>query len=144
MIAVIRISGMVDVPGHIQEALFRLRVRRKYSIVLIHPTKENIKLLKKLRDYIAYGDIDPKTLELLIEKRAEAISSPKGNKEKIDVKKIVEGIQKKNLSELGIKPFFRLHPPIGGIDSKKHFGVSSKAVLGDNKEKINDLIRRML
>ena len=41
------------------------------------------------------------------------------------------------------KTFFKLHPPRGGIDSKKHFGVD-RGVLGDNKDKINDLIKRML
>jgi large subunit ribosomal protein L30 len=44
---------------------------------------------------------------------------------------------------LNIKPFFRLHPPRGGIDSAKHFGIK-KGVLGNNKESINKLIERML
>ncbi|MEK6848699.1 MAG: uL30 family ribosomal protein [Nanoarchaeota archaeon] len=39
------------------------------------------------------------------------------------------------------KDFFRLHPPRGGIKSKFHF---PKGVLGDNGDKINDLIGRML
>ncbi len=41
------------------------------------------------------------------------------------------------------KNFFRLHPPRRGIESKKHFGVG-KGVLGDNGEKINELLVRML
>ena len=45
------------------------------------------------------------------------------------------------MDELSIKPFFRLHPPRGGIKSKVHF---PKGVLGNNKEKINELIMRML
>ena len=63
---------------------------------------------------------------------------------KIDAKKIIQDLEKKNFNDLDIKPFFRLHSPRGGIDSKKHFGVTKKAVLGDNKGKINDLVRRML
>ncbi|KKL95423.1 hypothetical protein LCGC14_1854700, partial [marine sediment metagenome] len=43
--------------------------------------------------------------------------------------------------KLNLKPFFRLHPPRKGIKSKLHF---PKGVLGDNKEKINDLVLRML
>jgi hypothetical protein len=65
------------------------------------------------------------------------------DKKKIDAEKIVAGLEKKTLSELGLKPFFRLHPPVKGIDSKIHFG-RKKGVLGDNKDKINDLVRRML
>ncbi len=140
MILAIRISGLVEIQKRVQETLFRLRMRRKYSAVLLKPTTENIKLLRKVRDHIAYGDIDKDTLTLLIKKRAIQKSKAK----KIDAEKIVEQIEKKGPISWEIKPFFRLHPPRGGIDSKKHFSTSKKAVLGDNKEKINLLVRRML
>ena len=140
MILIIRISGQVDVPGKIEEALYKLKLRRKYASVLINPSPEKLKLLKKIRDYIAYGNINKETLKKLIEKRAEF----KGAKKNIDAEKIILELEKNSLEKLGLKPFFRLHPPRGGIDSKKHFGTSKKAVLGDNREKINDLVRRML
>jgi len=144
MILLIRITGMVEVNSDIQEALFRLRLRRKYAAVLIKESEENMKLLSKVRNTIAYGTIDDKTLLELITKRARTV----GNK-KFDAKAVVAGLQeqakkgKLDLVALGIKPFFRLHPAIGGIDTKIHFG-RKKGVLGDNKEKINDLVRRML
>jgi len=138
MIIAIRISGMIKISKAVGEALFRIRLRRKYSAVLLKSTDENIKLLKKLRNYIAYGVINKETLEKLIELRGKSI-----DKGKIDARKIVSEIEKKNLEKLGLKPFFRLHPPRNGIESKKHFGVG-KGVLGDNKEKINHLIERML
>lgn len=128
----------------VEESLFRMRLRRKYSAVIIQETKENLSLLKSVRDFVAFGPIDEKTLHLLLEKRAKPI----GNK-KMDIKLIVEELHsqakkgKIDLASLGVKPFFRLHPPIKGIDSKIHFG-RKKGVLGDNKEKINDLVRRML
>jgi len=61
----------------------------------------------------------------------------------MDAAKVIEGLDKKTLVDFGLKPFFRLHPPRGGIDTKVHFPIR-KGVLGDNKEKINDLVRRML
>ncbi|MDO8459855.1 MAG: uL30 family ribosomal protein [Nanoarchaeota archaeon] len=139
MILIIRIAGQVDVPGDVKEALFRLRIRKKYSAVLIKPTPESLKLIKKIRNYIAYGPINKETLLELIEKRAKPVK--KGIK--IDAAKIAEQIDKKTLEELKVKPFFSLHPPRGGIDAKIHAG-RKKGVLGDNKEKINDLVRRML
>lgn len=139
MLLSIRISGLVGIPSEVKETLYRLRLRRKYSAVLLNPTQENLKLLKKLRNYIAYGDINRETLLDLIKKRAQPIGPDK----KIDAEKIVEKLDKKNLKDLGLKPFFRLHPPRGGIESKKHFGIG-KGVLGDNKDKINYLVRRML
>jgi len=138
MIIAIRISGIVETDTSVEESLFRLRLRRKYSAVLVKPTKENLILLKQLRSFIAYGNIDKDTLLLLLEKRAKSQKN-----KKIDADYIVSSLDKKSLSDLGIKPFFRLHPPRGGIDSKIHFG-RKKGVLGDNKEKINLLVRRML
>lgn len=139
MIAVIRIAGMVEIEGGVQETLNRLRLRRKYSLVLLEDNQANLKILKHLRNHVAYGKIDSKTIEKLIEIRAE----PLKKSEKVDVKKVIAEIGKKDYDSLGIKPFFRLHPPRGGIESKKHFGVG-KGVLGDNGEKINLLIGRML
>ncbi len=138
MIIAIRISGMINMSKDMQETLFRFRLRRKYAAVLVKPSPLNIKLLKKLRNHIAYGDINKETLKELVEKRALPLDKLK----KINVEKVIEQLEKNNRST-EIKPFFRLHPPRGGIESKKHFGVG-KGVLADNKDKINDLVRRML
>ncbi|MDP2628613.1 MAG: uL30 family ribosomal protein [Nanoarchaeota archaeon] len=115
-IAVIRIAGQVGIRKDIAETFDRLRLRRKYSCVVLEETKENLGMIKKVKDFVAFGEIDDSTYKELTEKR-----------------------------KTKIKNFFRLHPPRGGIDSKKHFGEKrGKGVLGNNKEKINDLIRRML
>ena len=65
---------------------------------------------------------------------------PAHKAEKI-ISEIFDGKLEKRLSDFGIKPFFRLHPPRGGIKSKLHF---PKGVLGDHGDKINLLIERML
>jgi len=138
MIIVIRIKGMVEIAPKVKETLFRMRLRRKYAAILLKPTTENMKLLKKVRNHVAYGDLSKETLSKLIEARGQPIDKTKP----VNVKAVLEQLDKG--SNLSIKPFFRLHPARGGIDSKKHFGVSKKAVLGDNKDKINDLVERML
>ena len=99
----------------IAETLNRLKLKKKYTCVVIEkPTKEQLGMLKKVDNFVAFGDINEATYKKLMEKR-----------------------------KTKIKNFFRLHPPRRGIDSKKHFGVK-KGVLGNNKYKINDLIERML
>ncbi len=139
MILVIRISGMVDVPEKIENALYRLRLRRKYAAVILEDNMNNRMLLRKIRDYIAYGDVSKDVLEKIVLMRGKAL-----NKEsKIDAKKIVDDVEKKGMLKSGLKPYFRLHPPRGGIESKKHAGIKN-GVLGDNKEKINELVLRML
>jgi large subunit ribosomal protein L30 len=121
-IAVIRIKGMIGLKKNIAETLYRLRLRRKYvCVVLENPTQAQLGMIKSVRNQVAYGEINDETYKQLKEKRGLKDPNNKGK----------------------IKPYFRLHPPRGGIDSKLHFGVR-KGVLGDNKDKINDLILRML
>ncbi len=138
MIAIIRITGLVEVPSGVQEALFRLHLRHKYNATLVHENSSMAALLKKVRNFVAYGQIDKETLVALLTKRSKSVSS-----KKIDPVTAAAQLEKKSLQEIGIKPYFRLHPPRGGIDSKVHFPIGH-GVLGDNKEKINDLIQRML
>jgi|SRR3990167_7340389 len=139
MILIIRISGDVDINSDIREALFRLKLRRKYAAVLVKPNEQILKIINMLRNHIAFGGIDQETLLELIVRRGQPIDK----KKKIKAEEIVSQLNKKDLSDLGLKPFFRLHPPRGGIESKKHFGVG-KGVLGDNKKNINTLVKRML
>ena len=139
MICIIRIVGRVNLNGDVKETLQRLRLGKKYScVVLVNPNKEQTGMIKKLRDYVAFGEINRDVFEKLINIRGQKINK----KNKTDSKKIVEEIEKgKAYESLNLKPFFRLHPPRGGINSKLHF---PKGVLGDHKEKINDLVLRKL
>ena len=141
MIAVIRIKGQVGLKKPIVETLNRLRLRRKYAcVVFAKPNKIQEGMIKKVKDFIAFGEINKETFEKLIEARGRLINKKKN----IDVKKTIEELEKgKKYEDVNLKPFFRLHPPRGGIDSKKHFGVQ-KGVLGNHKDKINKLIERML
>lgn len=142
LLAVIRISGMVKVRKDYEETLDRLRLRRKYACVLIDKKDKQIQgMLKKVRFFVAYGEIDEETLAKLIKERGESID---GRKKKIDVdeKKLAKELMSgKSLKDLKLKSFFRLHPPRKGIKSKLQY---PKGVLGNNGSKINELIGRML
>ena len=139
MFIVIRISGMVDVPNTVSATLDHMNLRRKYSAILLPEISDSLKLLHRVRSFIAFGAVTEENLVKLISLRGEPLKQGM----KIDAHAIVKNLDKKSLRELGLKPFFRLHPPRGGIESKKHFGVG-KGVLGDNKEHINKLLERML
>lgn len=116
-LCVIRIAGKIGLRKEIEETLHRLRLRRKYScVVLTNPNKEQLGMVKKVRDFTAYGEIDDKLCKELIEKRGKKVNGK-------------------------LKPFFRLHPPRKGIKTKFHF---PKGVLGNHGKKINELVKRML
>jgi len=138
---IVRIRGDVGLKKSIKETLKRLRLRRKYSCIAITPSKEKLGMIKKVKDFVAFGEINEEKLKNLIEKRGLLLNKKKSKPKTEDV---IKGLKEnKRLQIFNLKPFFRLHPPRGGINSKKHFGTN-KGVLGDNKEKINDLIERML
>ena len=138
MIIAIRISGMVDVPQTVNHLLDNINLRRKYAAILVEETPENMKMLNQIRSFVAFGKITNENLVKLISMRGE-----RSDKKKIEAETVVKNLDKKSLREQGLKPFFRLHPPRKGIESKKHFGIG-KGVLGDNKEHINKLLERML
>jgi large subunit ribosomal protein L30 len=96
-------------------------------------------MLKKIQYYTAFGEIEKPTLIRLIEKRGKR----QDKKQIKDPEKIAAEIEKgKKLEETGLKPFFRLHPPRGGLkSSKKQY---PRGVLGNHKKDINKLIERML
>jgi len=113
MIAVIRITGQIGLSNDIVETFQRLNLKKKYTCIVIEKMTDTQEgMIKKIKNFIAYGEINKETYDKLVEKR--------GQKE---------------------KNIFRLHPARGGINTKKHF---PKGVLGNNKDKINNLIIRML
>lgn len=144
MIVAIRISGQVGVKQEVKATLDRLRLKRKYACVLLQEKPEVLGMIEKVKDYIAFGSIDKDTLTELILKRGRL----EGNKP-VDAKKIpaaaIDGIfsGSKELNDLGLKPFFRLHPPRGGLklSSKQAY---PRGVLGNWKENITKLVNRML
>lgn len=142
LIILIRIEGLVKIKEDVENALNRLRLKRKYAAGLINLDNNSEKgLLKKVKNAVAYGHIDKETLIKLLNQRAKSIDGDK-IKLKIDSEKTAdELIRGKKLNDLGLKPFFRLHPPRGGIKSKLQY---PKGVLGDNKENINKLVEKML
>ena|SRR3989304_4043348 len=138
MICIIRIRGDTKVDGDVRETFDRLRLRRKYSCIVINPNKEQTGMIRKIEDSVAFGEINKDVFEKLIDARGQRINKGK----KVDSKKAAEEIGKgKKYEDLNLKPFFRLHPPRGGIKSKVHF---PRGVLGNNGEKINNLVLRML
>jgi len=140
MIAIIRIEGKVKLKQDIEETLSRLRLKNKFSCTLIEEkNKVKMGMLKKVKDSAAFGEIENGTLIRLIEKRGKRIDKKEIKEPEKITNEILNG---KELEEIGLMPFFRLHPPRGGLkSSKKQF---PRGVLGNHGKEINKLIERML
>ncbi len=142
MYAIIRLRGTVNVAPKIKKALDLMSLRRVNNLVIVGEGEEFVGMIKRVKDYVAYGKINDATLEELITKRGEPIKSG----EKIDAKKVIEKVKKgASLKKTGLKNIFRMNPPIGG-HGKKGVKVPYKlgGALGNRGEEINELIRRMM
>tara|TARA_Y100000310_G_scaffold299251_1_gene333918 strand:- start:3110 stop:3574 length:465 start_codon:yes stop_codon:yes gene_type:complete len=138
--AVIRVRGIIGVERGIDETLVKLRLYKKNYCVVVPKNGSHLGMIKKVKDYITWGDIDEKTYMTLIEKRKEDfkgnISDKKG---KISYNDFIDIGGKK------IKKRFRLNSPKKGYGRK---GVkvpfSNGGALGYRGDKINNLIERMI
>ena len=152
----IRIRGAPGMRGKILDTLKMLRMHKVNHGVLVWGTPSYKGMLDKCRNYIAYGEIDEKTLVRLLRVRGKV----EGNKPLTDnhiknltnfksfkdlVKALLNGeIQYKEKYIYKIKPIFRLHPPRKGHRGtiKKHY--KEGGTLGDIGIYINELIHKML
>lgn len=141
LIAAVRIRGSINVKKDIKDTLSMLRLFRVNHCVLVPNNADFTGMLKKTKEYITWGEINQETLEKLVLKRGRTSGNKKLDKK--DTKEFAKQILKnKSLKGLSLKPVFRLSPPSKGYKSiRKHY---PKGALGYRKEKINDLLKRMI
>ncbi|MCS7118938.1 MAG: 50S ribosomal protein L30 [Archaeoglobaceae archaeon] len=150
MFAVVRLRGKIDVNRKIKDTLRLLRLHRRYHCVLIPDTPSYRGMLQVVKDYVAFGEIDSRTLSTLLKYRGKLEGNipltdeylqQKTQFKSIDefAKAVCEG--KAKLSDIpGLKPVFRLHPPRKGLKNIKwHY---PRGELGKHGN-IKDLIYRM-
>lgn len=153
-IAIVRVRGSIGIRKEIEDTMKMLRLYKKNTCVILNNTQSCAGMLKKIKDYVTWGEINEPTIKLLLIKRGKL----PGNKplkeeyvkEKIKLtiddfaKEFISG--KKQLKDIpGFKPFFRLKPPEKGFERKgikKPFSLGGS--LGYRKDKINELIHRMI
>ena len=137
------------------EATMRmLRLFKKNHCSIVKNSKQVIGMIQKIKDYVTWGELDEGTMRLLLEKRGRIIGNKPlqeswfKTKAKMDYDSFIKDYfelktELKNIA--GIKPYFRLKPPEHGFERK---GIkqpySMGGALGYRKDKINELIRRML
>lgn len=153
-IAVVQVRGIIGTSKKIRDSLKMLNLHRKNSCVVVENTPSSLGMLNLLKDFITWGEIDEETLYLLLEKRGRVVGNKLLTDEylkknvKIDLKELSSSLfnGKVKLKDVpGLKSFFRLCPPVRGFERagvKKPFSMGG--ALGYRKEKINDLVRRML
>lgn len=119
--AVIRLRGQVRIKKPVIDTLAMLNIKQRNHCSLQKMTPVSEGMIKKVKDYVTYGEIDEETKKLLLEKKSETREDGE------------------------IKNCFRLSPPRGGFErkgTKKAF--TQGGALGYRGQKINDLIKKMI
>ncbi len=152
MLAVIRIKGEVHSPAKVRDTMRMLGLERVNHLALVVDSPTIRGMLKKVEHLVSFGEIDLKTLSLVLEKRGRLGGNKRLNAGFLQqhkfksfndlAEKILEN--KKIIVEMGVHPVFRLHPPRGGFERpgiKRSFSVGG--VWGNRGPKINALIEKM-
>lgn len=140
MFVAIRIRGTVGLKRDIRDTMEMLRLCRKMSCVLIKDNDCMRGMLKKVKDFITWGEIDDDVLDSLILKRGrKAANARLSEKEAMEIVKKIKAGEK--VEE--IKPVFRLNPPSKGFKKsiKQHYPDGE---LGYRGKEINALLKRMI
>ena len=139
-IAAVRIRGLTGVKSEIQDTLLMLRLYKNNYCAVLENNPIYAGMLKRVKDYITWGEIDEETFRMLVDKRGEEFKGREtDSKKKINYNDFISINNKK------IKKYFRLNAPRKGFGRKgiKH-PYTSGGALGYRGEKINDLIKRMI
>ncbi|PIO08990.1 50S ribosomal protein L30 [Candidatus Woesearchaeota archaeon CG08_land_8_20_14_0_20_43_7] len=122
-IALILIRGLINLSADRLRTLKLLNLGKKHVCVVVEDNVITRGMATKVKDYVAWGEVDDATVKLLQEKR--------GKKDPKDSKKL--------------KKYFTLAPPVGGFERggiKTQF--TKGGALGYRGDKINDLIKKMI
>ncbi len=153
-IAVIRIKGKPGMKKEIKDTFEKLRLYNKNTCVIIQNTPSYIGMLDKIKHASTWGELDEKACVELFAKRAKLPGNKRLTDEylkeklKTDIKTFAKEFMvfKKEISQVpGMKSFFKLQPPKKGFERKGiKVPFSQGGVLGYRKEKINELLMRMI
>ena len=152
LFAAVRLRSAIGARRRVKDALMLLNLRYIHSCVLLPKNRSTEGMLKMVKDYVTYGEVDNNTLIELLKKRLRM----NGNK-RVTEKELEEVTGFKSFEEFAeallngkaalknypqFKRVFRLNSPRGGLKSKK--GHYPKGDLGYRGEDINRFLRKMI
>ncbi len=152
---IVRVRGKIDLKPQIKHTMKLLNLTRVNHATLIPETPSYLGMLYIIKDYVTWGTPEKSTVEKLLGScgrlRGNKDLTPKFLKENTEYstfKALAADIcdNKVNfaaLADIGVKPIFRLHPPLKGYEGTKR-AFNAGGALGNRLEKIDKLVLKML
>jgi large subunit ribosomal protein L30 len=120
-IAIILIRSLSKLEYSVKKTLEHLNLKKRLSCSVFEDSESLKGMLFKVKDFVTYGEISEDTYKELVDKKGE-----------------------KDLSKDKLKPYFRLHPPVGGFERR---GIKVPFTLGGalgKRDNMDSLIKKML
>ncbi|WP_332450312.1 50S ribosomal protein L30 [Methanoculleus sp.] len=152
MYAVVQVRGVVNTNREIKDTLKMLRLHHVNHCVLVPDTPAYLGMIRKVKDFVAYGEVTGETLAILLRTRGRLTGDVRLNDEYVrahtpyaDIDEFATALCNgeasfRDLAE--IKPVLRLHPPRKGYKTIKRTFQQGGA-LGYYGPEINDLLYKM-
>jgi large subunit ribosomal protein L30 len=149
MFAVVRLSGTIGVKKSTEKRLEILGLKAANNCVVLPETESFRGMLQGVKDLVAYGSINLQTFTAMLKKRGRMEGGKRITDKELKemgykgiddfAKTLFEG--KVKMKDTRLKTF-RLTPPSHGLRSVRH--NYPKGEIGNQKEAINELIKRMI
>ncbi len=151
-ILVVNLKGSVNVRHPVKRTLEQLKLLRRFNATLVPDSPSYRGMLRLAATQLAWSQIDQKFLTKLLESRGRKTGQKPIEKSDLKsfgyktvrtmTKELVQG--KVKLSDIkGLKPFFRLHPPRGGLKRSARRAFTDGGLLGENPD-LPKIVERML
>ncbi len=152
MYAVVQVRGVVKTNREIKDTLKMLRLHHVNHCVLVPDTPAYLGMIRKVKDFVAYGEVDRETLATLLRTRGRLTGDEQLTDDYVRAHTPYVSIDEfaaalcsgetsfRDLVE--IKPVLRLHPPRKGYKTIKRTFQQGGA-LGYYGPQINDLLYKM-
>ena len=154
MQAIIKLRGDIGVKPEIKYTMKLLRLHRVNHCVAVDDNAYYKGMIRKVKDYVAWGELSQDMLELLLKERGRLEGGKRLTDEYLQdntpyskIKDLADAlftgeVTMKDVAAYNIKPIFRLHPPRKGHKGIKRT-VKEGGELGYHGDKINDLLYKM-
>jgi large subunit ribosomal protein L30 len=152
MFAIVQVRGTVNTRKDIKDTLKMLRLHHINHCVLVPDTPEYLGMVRKVKDYVAYGEVDAETLATILATRGRLPGNRRLSDDYVREHTSFGGVSefanalhegKVRFNDLpGLKPVLRLHPPRKGFLTIKRTYQQGGA-LGYYGKEINSLLYKM-
>ena len=153
MQAVVQLRGEVNISEDVRDTLAMLNLGRVNHCTLLPETDASRGMITKVHDHVAHGEPSADTVATLLRHRGEPADSEgdvdddwvAANTDHDDVEALAEALlaEETTLSDSGLNPVLRLHPPRGGHDGVKQPVAAGGQIGNHTTEEMDSLLTAM-